>query len=266
MARESRLSSLARAACHRSREPFVIAREIGQLCLGMKLETTASGRTRIPLRLWVLGLLAVASAGFCGLALWRGWVSMETLKTLLAQAQGPGAMAIYIGAAVGFQLLWLPRMWSLIVAGLFFGPLVGIVLSMIADLLSATLLFALARFAGRRYVAQLLARRPRARALVELLARRRGLVTIFALRALPVHYTASSYAAGFAGVGWGTYLLGTATGILPGTLVFTFVGDKARDPSSPWFWVGVAVMVAVSVVGLLLARWFWRSFKRHSAA
>lgn len=238
----------------------------------MELETTApaptseEGRARIPLRLWVLGALALASAGFCGLALLRGWVSMATLKALLAQAQGPEAMAIYVGAAVGFQLLWLPRMWSLIVAGLFFGPLLGIVLSMVADLLSATLVFALARFAGRRYVAQLLARRPRAQALVEVLAQRRGLPTMFALRALPVHYTAASYAAGFAGVGWGTYLLGTATGILPGTLVFTFVGDKARDPSSPWFWVGVAVMLAVIAVGLALARRFWRSFKEHGAA
>jgi uncharacterized membrane protein YdjX (TVP38/TMEM64 family) len=221
---------------------------------------------RVPLRLWVLGVLAVASAGFCGLALLRGWVSMATLKALLAQARGPEAMAIYVGSAVAFQLLWLPRMWSLIVAGLFFGPALGIVLSMVADMLSATVVYALARFAGQRYVAQLLARRPRARALVEVLARRRGLPTIFALRALPVHYTAASYAAGFAGVPWGTYLLGTVTGILPGTLVFTFVGDNARDPSSPWFWVSAAVMLLVVVVGLVLARRFWRAFKEHGAA
>jgi len=77
-----------------------------------------------------------------------------------------------------------------------------------------------------------------------------------------VHYTASSYAAGLAGVPWGAYLLGTLLGIIPGTLVFTLVGDAARDPSSPWFWVALGVVVVVVVVGLVLARRFWRTYKQ----
>jgi len=219
-------------------------------------------RSRIPAKLVILASVAVASALVCGVALVRGWVTVATFEGWLRQAEGPSAMAIYVGGAVLVQLLWVPRMWSLIVAGLFFGSVLGVVLSVVADMLSATLVYALARFAGRAYVEMLLARHPRAQALVDVLVRRQGVMTVFVLRALPVHYTASSYAGGLAGVPWGTYLLGTFLGILPGTLVFTLVGDQVRDPTSPWFWVSVAVMLAVVIIGLVLARRFWMSMKR----
>lgn len=215
----------------------------------------------MPLRFWLLLALVAASIATCVVALVRGWVGIDTLQRLLEGSRGAEGMALYVVAGVLFQLLWLPRMWGLIASGLLFGPLLGILLSAIADLTSATLSYAFSRYAGRRYIAALLARRPRARALVELLAERRGFWTLVVIRALPVHYTASSYASGLAGVPWWPYLAGTAVGIVPGTLVFNFVGVAARDPSSPWFFVSAAVMLAVVILGLVLARRFWRSYR-----
>ena len=44
-----------------------------------------------------------------------------------------------------------------------------------------------------------------------------------------------------------TYILASAIGIIPGTLAFINIGDKALDITDPDFWI------AIGLLGLLLA-------------
>jgi uncharacterized membrane protein YdjX (TVP38/TMEM64 family) len=130
---------------------------------------------------------------------------------------------------------------------------------MVADVLSASFCYALARGTARRWVAEQLRRWRRARALVQLLAERRGMLTVCLLRVLPVHYTAVSYASGLAGVSWPQFLVGTVLGVVPGAVLYPFMGDAAREPFSVPFVAGAVVWIALAVVGGLWARRLWKA-------
>lgn len=207
----------------------------------------------------VLALAAFIGASLLALAVGvgAGWIDGHTIERLIAEP-GPDAMVAYVALVFLLELLWCPRMWGLLAGGLIFGPWRGAALSLVADLLSACFCFAMARRGGRAWVAERLGSRPRARAIVRLLAHRRGMVTVALLRVLPFHYTAVSYAAGVAGVTWAQFLLGTLGGALPGAVLYNAVGDAARRPTSPVFIGGVLVLIALGVVGALWARRLWR--------
>jgi uncharacterized membrane protein YdjX (TVP38/TMEM64 family) len=55
------------------------------------------------------------------------------------------------------------------------------------------------------------------------------------------------------------YALGTFLGVLPGAVLYNFVGAAAREPTSPMFIGGASVMVLLAIVGGALARRVWRA-------
>jgi uncharacterized membrane protein YdjX (TVP38/TMEM64 family) len=169
-------------------------------------------------------------------------------------------MLTYVGSVVLLELLWVPRMWGLIGAGILFGPLLGGALSVLADLLGALLCYLLARGAGRDWVVGLLNRRPRARRVAEILAQRRGALTVGLLRCCPVaHYTLVSYAAGLTGVRTLAFMLGTGVGLLPGAVLYPLLGDAALRPGSPIFFAVLALVVAALAITLWAGRRMLRS-------
>ncbi|MCC6525255.1 MAG: TVP38/TMEM64 family protein, partial [Polyangiaceae bacterium] len=208
----------------------------------------------------LLGLVGLSIAA-CVLAIAAGWVDMETLKRLVAD-RSPASMATYVVTVFVLEMLWFPRAWGLLVGGLAFGPLLGAALSIIADMATAVTCYVVARGSGRAWVAHKMQRTPRLRNVVEVLARERGTVTVFLLRVMPVHYTAVGYAAGLSGVAPRPYLLGCLLGVLPTALLYTFVGDAAREPGSPIFIAGVAVVVVLGLGGILYVRRLWKSQAR----
>lgn len=192
----------------------------------------------------LLGLTGV----LCAIALARGWVSPELIQTLVRRS-GAGAMAVYVGAVIVLQLLWMPRAWGLVAAGALFGPLAGCLLSIAADLMSATIGYSLARGTARVWVRSLLDRRPKAARLVELLAEKRGVSMIALLRICPIaHYTLCNYVAGVAGVRPGAYYLGTFIGLLPAAILYSFLGDSLLRPGARSNLLLLAIILAVTVV------------------
>jgi uncharacterized membrane protein YdjX (TVP38/TMEM64 family) len=153
-------------------------------------------------------------------------------------------------------------MWGLLAAGAIFGPWLGIAASLVPDTLSACLCFALARGGARGWAEARLARQQAEQALGTSMARKRGGTTVFLLRVLPVHYTAVSYAAGIAGVGWPEFVVGTLLGALPGALLYNLMGGAARESSLPMVIACALAVVVVSLVGGMGARRLWRSDDR----
>ena len=214
----------------------------------------SAGSRRPPWSVVALGAILVASGSLCLIALLEGWVTPGTIRELVARAGSTGSLA-YIVAVVLMELFWLPRMWGLIAGGLLFGPLWGGLLSLVADLLGGAACYLLARGTGRDWVSGLLARQPRAARVVELLAEKRGAVTVMVLRMCPVaHYTLVSYAAGLSGVRPASFLLGTSIGLLPGAIVYPVMGDAALRPGSPTFIISLGIVVAALVVTFFVAR------------
>jgi uncharacterized membrane protein YdjX (TVP38/TMEM64 family) len=146
-------------------------------------------------------------------------------------------------------------MWGLIAGGVLYGPLLGGALSLVGDMAGAASCYLIARGAGQQWVAGVLSSRPRARRIVDLLARRRGGGTVVVLRVCPVaHFTLVSYAAGLTGVPPAGFFLGTAVGILPGAVLYPLVGDSLLEPTSPAFLVSMTIMVAFLVVTVIAGR------------
>jgi uncharacterized membrane protein YdjX (TVP38/TMEM64 family) len=198
----------------------------------------------------LLGITGVA----CAIALARGWVSPELIQSLVKRS-GPGAMAVYVGAVVVLELLWMPRVWGLVAGGVLFGPFVGFALSIVADLTSALIGYSLARGAARVWVRTLLERRPKAQRLVEILAEKRGAATIALLRVCPIaHYTLCNYVAGVAGVRPGPFVLGTVVGLLPAAVLYSFLGDSLLRPGSPKFIVMASLIAVTVVLSLIVGR------------
>ncbi len=207
---------------------------------------------QIPLRVVLLGVVILGSALICVVALWRGWVNPETIQALVARS-GSWGIAAFIAGVVAMELLWMPRMWGLLAAGVLFGPYLGCVLSAAADLLGGFVCYQLAKGAGRKWVAGILEQHPRTNAVVQLLTEKKGTATMAFLRVCPVaHYTLVSYAAGLTSVGPRAFILGTAMGILPGAILIPAVGDAALKPGSPAF-----LILAGLVVGALIITYFW---------
>ena len=207
-----------------------------------------------PFRVLAFSGLMVLSLGVCAVALLSGHISPESISAMVERAGSLGMLA-YVAAVVIMELVWLPRAWGLLVGGALFGPLLGTGLSIVGDLAGGVLCYALARGAAHQWVEGVLARHPRASRVTQLLAHRRGASTMAFLRVCPVaHYTLVSYAAGVTGVRPAPYVLGTAVGILPASILYPMLGHAAMRPGSPLFFAIIGIIILFLVVTIVAAR------------
>lgn len=210
-------------------------------------------------RFLALLLVAAATVAASVYLVASGHARPETIQAIVADAGSLG-MVVYVVAVVVAELLWLPRALSLVAAGLLFGPWLGALLSVAGDTLGAVLCFAMARGGGRAWVRDRLTTRPRAAEIIDLLARRQGIVTLIVLRVCPVaHYTFISYATGLVGMPWRTFLIGNTIGLLPCAALYPMLGDAMLRPSSPVFVVSLAFALAMLVLSTFYARRVLRS-------
>ena len=115
------------------------------------------------------------------------------------------------------------------VAGALFGLAAGIAISWVASMLSALVGFAIARRLGRESVAEMTG--PRL-ARAEDVMRHQGVAAVIVARLTPVlPFTIVNYGAGVSAVSLRDFLVGTAVGIVPGTVGYAALGASAG--SSP---------------------------------
>lgn len=218
----------------------------------------AGGNQRLPGRTIALLSFLLISIAFGVVALLQGWLSPVLIQEAVTSA-GPAGWIAFVLAVVVLEVLWMPRSWGLVAAGVLFGPVVGAALALVADMAGALVCFLLGRGGARQWVTGLLERRPKIHRAVTLLAERRGVVAVAILRVVPVaHYTAISYASGVAGVPVAAFLLGNFLGILPYGLLIPFVGHAALDPTSPEFLIGLVVVALCVLLSAIAARRLFR--------
>jgi len=146
----------------------------------------------------------------------------------------------------------LPRTLFTVAAGVLFGSIAGMLLTVLATVLAALAAYWLVRLVGGGFVE----RHSHRRGVGWVRARldHNGLLAVVSLRLIPaVPFAVLNYAAGLAGVRLLPYVVGTVLGVLPGTVAIVVLGDAAGGghlhPAT------FAVSIAGGLLGLAGAVW-----------
>ena len=213
--------------------------------------------------LGVVGLLGVA------VVLFRQFELAQRLPEALTWIRGQGALgaAIFVLAYVLACVLFLPGSLLTLGAGAVFGVAWGFPLVSLASTLGATVSFLVGRFAARDWVAARAAGNPKFGA-IDAAVGREGWKIVGLLRLSPVFpFNLLNYALGVTRVRLRDFVLASWIGMMPGTLLFVWLGALAGDVAqlaggqrqrSPAEWalygVGLLATVAVTVYLTRIAR------------
>ncbi len=208
--------------------------------------------TRRPSRTWAWARLAAFAALLLAVFVveqLRGWDDVRLLRERVDAAGPWGAVVFTIGYAV-LCLLPAPKALLTALGGVLFGLWLGALLSWAAALVGAAAAFAVGRALGRDAVDRLTGGRVER---ADRLLTDHGFGAVLAARLTPVlPFTVLNYAAGLTGVRWRHYALGSALGMVPGSLAYAALGAFGTDP---WgIFAGVAVLVALIALGTVLGR------------
>lgn len=175
-----------------------------------------------------------------------------------ATSVGPWFPLAFLAAHVVVTVLPFPRTAFTLAAGLLFGPLLGVILAVIASTASAVVAFALVRAAG--WQLSRLVRHHAVDALDSRL-RGRGWPAIVSLRFIPaVPFSVLNYAAGASAVRVLPYTLATLAGLLPGTAAVVILGDALTGNVSPLLFL---VSLCTAAVGVAVLVYEIRHHRRH---
>lgn len=143
----------------------------------------------------------------------------------------------------------VPRTVFTLAAGLLFGPVLGVALSLVATVLSAVLAFGLVRrLAGGFVLRHLDHKVPRA---VDARLRRRGWLAVASLRLIPaVPFSVLNYCSALSSIRFRQYLAGTV-GVVPGTVAVVVLGDALTGTTSPALLAVSLTGAAIGMIGLM---------------
>ncbi len=201
------------------------------------------------LRAALIVLLAAACAWL--LRSHQEWFSDPRMVKVEVLAWGVWAPTIYILLyAVGPSLL-VPGAVMTVAGGLAFGALWGAVYALIGAEMGAMVAFGAGRFLTSGFVQKMFS--GRFARVMEQVARH-GFQLILYLRLVPViPYNALNLLAGASPIAFGDYFWASAIGMIPGTILFAFLGDALWHPASPRFFIALG-LIALMMAGSELWR------------
>jgi phosphatidylserine/phosphatidylglycerophosphate/cardiolipin synthase-like enzyme/uncharacterized membrane protein YdjX (TVP38/TMEM64 family) len=169
-------------------------------------------------------------------------------------------MAAYTPACV----VLFPRPIITLFAVVAFGAAAGFVYAFLGIMMAALLTYGVGRGMGRATVRRIAGRRLNRLSSV---MRERGVLAMTAVRLVPLApFSVVNVVAGAIHVKPWHFALGTAIGILPGTLVATVFGDQLaaglKDPRSINIWLILAAAVVLGLATWLVRRWLF-GFRRR---
>ena len=173
------------------------------------------------------GALVLILLGAIGLALIVGTPDIAAVRARVGEA-GLWGPALFFTFYVGLALIPCPKALLTAAGGALFGLFAGAGLSLAAALVGAVISFGLGRLLGREAVNRLI--RGRLARVDEALADH-GLSAVLIVRLVPlVPFIAINYASGLSGVRFRHYVLGSAFGMVPGSLAYAALGAYGTNP------------------------------------
>lgn len=171
-------------------------------------------------------------------------------------AWGPLLLAVvYVPASV----LMVPGSWLTLGGAFVFGMLRAFVAVSAGSVAGACAAFLVSRYLLRDWIERKLARSPRLQAL-DRAVDEQGFKIVFLARLSPLlPFGVLNYAFGASKISFGRYVLATWSGMLPGTLMYCYLGSAARQitdlaagnaAGGPWrqalFYFGLAATIVVT--------------------
>lgn len=177
-----------------------------------------------------------------------------------AHSFGPAFPLAFFAAHAVVTVAPVPRTLFTLVAGVLFGPVTGILVTVGASTLSAVLALLLVRAVGRSWFATRMTH-PAVRAIDDSLARR-GWLAVGSLRLIaPVPFSVVNYCCGVSSIKVAPFAFATAVGVIPGTVGIVVLGDALGGHADPLMLTLSGLCIAAGVVGLAID---WRLSRTRS--
>jgi uncharacterized membrane protein YdjX (TVP38/TMEM64 family) len=209
-----------------------------------------------------LGTLAAIPVGVAALAAVYLLPTGDWLLAVVESIRGSGAsgVAIFAAAYVVATVLLLPGSVLTAGAGFAYGPLWGTLLVSPVSVAAATLAFVLGRTVARAWIARRIAGSPRFAAIDEAIGES-GFKIVLLLRLSPLFpFNLLNYALGLTRLSLRDYVVASALGMLPGTILYVYLGSLVTSASelaaggregagasrSVLYWGGLAATVGVT--------------------
>ena len=173
---------------------------------------------------------AIAVGTAMGYSLWQYPIgrNMPILVDWI-QNQGPSGYLIYSTVFAIGTAMFFPGSIFVMGAGYIWGIAIGSIVASISLTISAVIAFLFSRYIVRDWVASKVIQIPRLDRLDAGVANS-GFKFIFLIRLSPVFpFTLFNYAYGATGVKLGSYVLGTWLGMIPGTVMYVYLGSLITD-------------------------------------
>lgn len=200
----------------------------------------------------------------------QDWVKAfsEWVRTL-----GALGVVVFIGAYALATVLFLPGWIFTVAAGLIYGVLGGAAVALTGAVIGATLAFLCGRYLVREHVESATKTNKKFAAIDEAIGKQ-GWKIVGLLRLSPVvPFNLSNYFYGVTAVGFWPYLLASAIGMLPGTLLYAYLGGAGKagldggGEQSPLKWIFLGVgLVATIVVTIIVSRTANKALQKAGAA
>jgi uncharacterized membrane protein YdjX (TVP38/TMEM64 family) len=166
------------------------------------------------------------------------------------QSVGIAAPMLFLLGQTVVTVAPIPRTAFTLAAGLLFGPVLGIILSLTATMLAAALAFGAVRKLGRHLVAPYL--NCGVLQAVDARLRRRGWLAVASLRLIPaVPFSVLNYCSAVSSIRFRDFLVGTV-GVVPGSVALVVLGDAFTGETSPALLAVSLAGAAIGIVGLIV--------------
>jgi uncharacterized membrane protein YdjX (TVP38/TMEM64 family) len=155
----------------------------------------------------------------------------QYLEVLLQAIQGLGfwGYLVVIGAYVLAAVFFVPGSLLTLAAGFLFGLVAGSVVVSIGATLGAATAFLAGRYLARDRIEAKISSNPKFHA-IDRAVGREGFKIVLLTRLTPVFpYNVLNYAFGLTGVSFRRYILASWIGMIPGTLLYVYLGSTAKD-------------------------------------
>jgi uncharacterized membrane protein YdjX (TVP38/TMEM64 family) len=203
----------------------------------------------LPVKDWIRGFI--------------GWV----------QQLGPPGVIVFIVVYALATVLFLPGWIFTVSAGLIYGIAGGTLVALAGAITGATLAFLVARYLLRQHIEEFAKKNPRFQA-IDAAIGKNGWKIVGLLRLSPlIPFNFSNYFYGITSISLGAYVAVSAVGIIPGTLLYAYLGaigqasiSGGASQHSKWQYVllGVGLMATVAVT-ILVSRIAKNALKKSGA-
>jgi len=177
------------------------------------------------------------------------FLEVEVLREKISQF-GVFAPLAYIIFYIVATVFFLPGSALSLAGGVIFGKWLGTIYTLMGATIGATFAFLIARYFGKEYIESKLKEKFKKLDKYNQKIEKKGFIVMLFLRFVPLFpYNGLNYAMGLTKIKFRHYFFGTLFGIIPGTFVFTFLGDSLAGKN--WITIIIAIILVLLLMSIL---------------